>query len=52
LISGCAVPTGERSVAVYEGARLIVGDCRMIENGTLIVEGAEIAQVGAEFLKL
>ena len=31
----------------FEGARLIVGDGRVIENGTLVVEGARIAQSGA-----
>jgi len=30
----------------YEGARLIVGDGRVIENATVVVEGARIAQVG------
>ena len=31
----------------YEGARLIVGDGRVIENATLVVEGERIAQAGA-----
>ena len=47
FLAGCAVPTGERSVTVYEGGRLIVGDGRVIENGTLVLEGAKIAQAGA-----
>ncbi len=31
----------------YEGARLIVGDGRVIENATLVVDGERIAQAGA-----
>jgi imidazolonepropionase-like amidohydrolase len=31
---------------VYEGARLIVGDGRVIENATLVVDGTKITQVG------
>jgi imidazolonepropionase-like amidohydrolase len=34
-------------VTAFEGARLIMGDGRVIENGTLIVEGSRITQVGA-----
>jgi imidazolonepropionase-like amidohydrolase len=34
-------------VTAYEGARLIVGDGRTIENATLIVDGTTIAQAGA-----
>ena len=45
-LAGCAMPTSERSVRVYEGARLIVGDGRVIENATLVVEGKTIAQAG------
>jgi imidazolonepropionase-like amidohydrolase len=40
------MPVSERSVTAYEGARLIVGDGRVIENATLVVEGAKIAQAG------
>ncbi len=47
FIAGCAVPTSERSVTAYEGARLIVGDGRVIDNATLVVDGAKIAQAGA-----
>ena len=46
FIAGCAVPTSERSVTAYEGARLIVGDGRVIDNATLVVDGAKIAQAG------
>src|SRR5215831_2922663 len=33
-------------VTAYEGARLIVGDGRVIENGTLVVDGAKFVQAG------
>jgi len=37
-LAGCATsPTGQPATA-YEGARLIVGDGRVIENATLVVE--------------
>ena len=47
VAAGCSMPTSERSVTAYEGARLIVGDGRVIENGTLVVDGAKIVQAGA-----
>jgi len=47
FLAGCATPASERSVTVYEGARLIVGDGRVIEKGTLVVDGAKITQAGA-----
>jgi imidazolonepropionase-like amidohydrolase len=46
LIGACAMPTSERSVTAYDGARLIVGDGKVIEKGTLVVDGAKIAQAG------
>ncbi len=46
FLGGCAMPVSERSVTAYEGARLIVGDGRVIENATLVVEGTKIAHVG------
>jgi len=46
LLIGCAVPVSDQSVTAYEGARVIVGDGRVIENATLVVEGARIARVG------
>jgi imidazolonepropionase-like amidohydrolase len=46
FLVGCAVPASAQSVTAFEGARLIVGDGRVIENATLIVDGARIAQVG------
>jgi imidazolonepropionase-like amidohydrolase len=46
LVAGCAgMPFGP-PVAAYENARLIVGDGRVVENATLVVEGARIAQAG------
>ena len=34
-------------VTAFEGARLIVGDGRVVENATLVVDGAKIVQAGA-----
>jgi len=46
LLAGCATaPPGPLATA-YEGARLIVGDGRVIDNATLVVEGEKIAQAG------
>ena len=46
LLVAFAFPASAQSVTAYEGARLIVGDGRVIENATLVAEGARIAQVG------
>src|SRR5262245_27030813 len=46
LLVAFAFTAFAQSVTAYEGARLIVGDGRVIENATLVVEGARIAQVG------
>jgi imidazolonepropionase-like amidohydrolase len=46
LFAGCAVPTSTQPVTAFEGARLIVGDGRVIENATLVVDGAKISQAG------
>src|SRR5438105_7895750 len=46
LLLGVALPASAQSVIAYEGARLIVGDGRVIENATLVVDGAKIAQTG------
>jgi hypothetical protein len=35
LLGGCVTALSERSVTAYEGARLIVGDGRVIENDDL-----------------
>ncbi len=34
------------AVTAFEGARLIMGDGRVVENGTILTEGTKIAQVG------
>jgi imidazolonepropionase-like amidohydrolase len=44
---GFAAPASAQ-VTAYEGARLIVGDGKVIEKGTLVVDGAKIVQVGAD----
>ena len=46
LLVGFAIPASAQSVTAFEGARLIVGDGRVIENATLVVEGAKITQAG------
>src|SRR5262245_32067520 len=47
LIVGFAVPASAQSVTAYEGARLIMGDGKVIEKGTLVVEGTKIVQAGS-----
>jgi imidazolonepropionase-like amidohydrolase len=46
FLAGFAIPASAQSVTAFEGARLIVGDGRLIENATLVVDGAKIAQAG------
>jgi imidazolonepropionase-like amidohydrolase len=46
VLAGFAIPASAQSVTAFEGARLIVGDGRVIENATLVVDGAKITQVG------
>jgi imidazolonepropionase-like amidohydrolase len=46
FIAGLASPVSAQSVTAFEGARLIVGDGGVIENATLVVEGAKITQAG------
>jgi imidazolonepropionase-like amidohydrolase len=45
LLAGSAIPAFAQ-VTAYEGARLIVGDGRVVENGTLVVDGSKLAQAG------
>src|SRR5688572_31875207 len=44
---GFSIPAFAQSVIAYEGARLIVGDGKVIEKGTLVVDGVKLAQAGA-----
>ena len=46
VLVGGARPAFAQSVTAFEGARLIVGDGRVIEHATLVVDGARITQVG------
>ena len=45
-VSGFALPA-EAQVVAFEGARLIQGDGRTVENGTLVIDGSRIVQAGA-----
>jgi imidazolonepropionase-like amidohydrolase len=46
-VLGALAGPAQAQVTAYEGARLIVGDGRApIENGTVVVDGARIVQVG------
>jgi hypothetical protein len=47
LLAGFAIPTSAQPVTAFEGARLIIGDGSVIENATLVVDGAKIDQAGA-----
>ena len=46
VLAGFAIPAAAQAVTAFEGARLIVGDGRVIENAALIVDGTKIAQAG------
>jgi imidazolonepropionase-like amidohydrolase len=46
FFAGFASLVSAQSVTAFEGARLIVGDGSVIENATLVVEGAKITQAG------
>jgi imidazolonepropionase-like amidohydrolase len=47
FLFGLAIPASAQSVTAFEGARLIVGDGRVVENATLVVEGTRILQAGS-----
>jgi imidazolonepropionase-like amidohydrolase len=47
FMSGFAIPVHAQSVTAYEGARIIVGDGTVIENGTIVVQGDRIVAAGA-----
>src|SRR5688500_6318256 len=45
LLAGCATqPSGPTTA--YEGARLILGDGRVVDNGTILVQEGKISRVG------
>src|SRR5256885_1802022 len=44
VLAGFAIPAAAQAVTVFEGARLIVGDGRVIENAALVVDGTKVAQ--------
>ena len=46
-LASCGQAPEGGGAAVYEGARLIVGDGSVIENGSLVVENGQITAVGA-----
>ena len=46
ILGGFVRPASAQSVTAFEGVRLIVGDGRVIENATVVVDGARIAQAG------
>jgi imidazolonepropionase-like amidohydrolase len=45
-MAACSTPATSDAV-VFEGARIIVGDGRVVENGVLVVDGGRFVQVGA-----
>ena len=47
ILMGFGIPAFAQSVTAFEGARLIVGDGRVVENATLVVEGTRILQAGS-----
>jgi len=46
VLAGFAIPAAGQAVTAFEGGRLIVGDGRVIENATLVVDGTQLAQAG------
>jgi imidazolonepropionase-like amidohydrolase len=46
VLTGVAGHASAQGVTAYEGARVIVGDGRVLDNTTLVVSGTKIAQVG------
>ena len=46
-LASCGQAPDGGGAAVYEGARLIIGDGSGIENGSLVVENGQITAVGA-----
>src|SRR5712691_3534915 len=46
VLTGIANPASAQGVTSYEGARVIVGDGRVLDNATVVVSGTKITQVG------
>jgi len=46
VLTGIASQASAQGVTAYEGARVIVGDGRVIDNATVVVSGTKITQVG------
>jgi imidazolonepropionase-like amidohydrolase len=46
VLTGVADQASAQGVTAYEGAHVIVGDGRVLENTTLVVDGTKITQVG------
>jgi len=46
ILAGWSAEAPAQGVTAFEGARIIVGDGRVVENGTLIVSGPKITQIG------
>ena len=46
LVGGCAAAPSGGPATAYEGARIITGDGRVIDNGTLVVHGSKIVGTG------
>jgi imidazolonepropionase-like amidohydrolase len=47
VLAGSTRPVDAQSITAYEGVRLIVGDGRVVESATLVVDGTRIVQTGA-----
>jgi imidazolonepropionase-like amidohydrolase len=46
VLAGVAGQATAQGVTAYEGARVIVGDGRVLDNATLVVNGTKLTQVG------
>ena len=46
VLTGVAGQASAQGVTAYEGARVIVGDGRVLDNTTLVVSDTKITQVG------
>jgi len=46
VLAGFAIPAAGQAVTAFEGGRLIVGDGRVIENATLVVDGTQAGSGG------